>query len=260
MCDKGTYYEAVEELREIARERQIPELHELLNHVDPAIRAGAAFILREKAGDAGTVGFFDLVRCGVSYDSEIDFNIAYDNLLLLDESAVISAALQALEDVDSDVRRLAVSVLCSFGNPIALPAVIDKLGDPDDFVRETVISCLNFFGKPAIFQMLDLIRSDDAKVRWYMADTFRYTGLSAVDGLLELLKQEDEGKRKSVIDALELLFSDQPIEVATDRLSAALRNENPNVQKGAAEVLLRFQVPDALAAVDEWRRKQQDQQ
>ncbi len=258
--ERELFSDAVDALRDMAEERDISELHPLLHHPDQLVRTGAVFVLGEKAGVDGIQGFIDLLRDGLFDRHDHDVKKAIKWLVNIGKDAV-PAVSELLHDPDEEVRRDAAHVLSRIGDVSALPALVAAMNDEDEMVRCDAISGLGNLGEAALPVLLKLIDSEEYSIRWCAMWGLTWMGIPALEDLVRLLGQENEAKRRSAASAFHLMYSTARIPEALDRLIAALEDENQNIQKGAAEELSSsfYNVAKAQAAVEEWRRKQQNQ-
>lgn len=253
--EKSAFSSAVYALEMIAMDHEdVADLYPLLSYDDPYARLGAAYALKEKAGEEGIQGFIDLVRYGISGDKH-EFEKAAECLSKIGQPA-IPALVETLQDENEVLRRLAAQVLSTIGDPSALPAMIAAMNDESIDVRQDVVTGLGGFGQSALPILLETIVGDDDNNSWNAYSALRWIGAPASKELFALLDQNDEKKRKSVASTLGFIQIDTKDETLLNRLLNALDDENPNMQKGAAETLTTIRTPEALAAVDEWRRRQ----
>jgi HEAT repeat protein len=73
------------------------------------------------------------------------------------------ALLQALDDKEEKVRRLAADALARLGAEGSLPRLVERLGDPSSSVREAAAASVRSFGPRAIPALLPVIQRGAGK-------------------------------------------------------------------------------------------------
>lgn len=178
--------------------------------------------VRFKAADAlGRVGSEaavpDLVE--MLTDSAKDVQIAATWALgKIKHESAIPALVKLLRDREWRVRWAAAESLWCIGE-IAIPALLETLRDPDDYVRRAATRALTEIGEPAIPELIKTLADNNWDVRWSAAAALQDIGNLAVPALV-----------------------------------VALEAENWQAAWAAAETLKRIATPEAMTAVEAWRK------
>ena len=248
-------------LREIVETE--PELHSQitghLSDADPKIRAGIAYALGEKAGVEGIQSFLDLVRVGVSGDRH-EWERAVKSLVHIGSPA-IPQMVELLKDDDEVMRILAAEVIGNIGNKVALPELIKASIDEDRQVRQAVYWAIGEMGETAVPFLVEALQKVDDDDAWDVGRAVTDLVLnnpnsSAIEALIELLGSADDKVRKRAINALRVIGANSRNKRLLDRISQLLRDDNPNLQNSAVEILTQIRTPEALVALEEWRKQQ----
>jgi hypothetical protein len=175
----------------------------------------------------------------------------------------IEPLIVALRDVQSYVRRRAVSALGKIADPRAIkPLLIAVLHDPDESVRENAAEALAKIGDPHAIEPLIGLLSDTTQlisrrpVRFidsYATAALGKIGQLAVEPLIVVLMTDsNKNVRCNAAEALGEIGDLRAVEP----LIFALHDPVWRVRSYAAKALQRIGTPEALAAVEAWRREQ----
>ena len=195
-----------------------------------------------------------------------------------------SALAGALRDPEWRVRWRAADALGKMGDQSAVPDLLEMLSDHSKDVR--VSSCWalgKIGGEEAVPGLVRLLHDREWRVRWAAAEALWEIGEEAVPPLLETLRDEDEYVRRAAVRALSEIGENavpalidtladtnwdvrwaaaaalQEIgEKAVEALVIALELDNWQAAWAAAETLKRIGTPEALRAVEGWRRGRED--
>jgi HEAT repeat protein/3',5'-cyclic AMP phosphodiesterase CpdA len=180
--------------------------------------------------------------------------------------STISGLLEALEDENIVVRRIAAYALDKIGNEAAIPGLLKALGDENIVVRRIAAYALGQIGsEAAISGLLKALEDESYDVCWRAAQTLCKIGSeAAVSGLLRALEHEKINVRWKAAEALGEIGSEAAIsgllkslederydvrwrtayalgqigsEAAISGLLKALEDEDSNVRWRAAEAL-----------------------
>lgn len=133
--------------------------------------------------------------------------------------------IAALRDRDVEVRKIAIHALTRIGDPKVLPHIHDRLNDYSPEVRSmAAISC-------------GIFRSTDS-----------------TSFLLKSLDDVDEFVQGCVINALRLIKDGRSVSALVKRL----HKQSTTVQIYIAETLEHIGTPEALAAVEQWLKQQEN--
>ncbi|MBI5960146.1 MAG: HEAT repeat domain-containing protein [Chloroflexi bacterium] len=203
-----------------------------------------------------------------------------DLLRELGESESVIALAGALRDPEWRVRWKAADALGRLGSPAAVPDLVSMLTDN---AKDVQIAAAWALGKikheSAVPGLVKLLRDREWRVRWAAAEALWEIGEVAVPGLLETLRDPDEYVRRAAVRALaeigepaipELIrtLSDTNWDVrwsaaaalqeignlAVPALVTTLTDQSWQTAWAAAETLKRIGTPEAMQAVEVWRK------
>ncbi|MEP7294158.1 MAG: HEAT repeat domain-containing protein [Chloroflexota bacterium] len=258
--DHMVFEQAVYALADIARENDVPKLYPLLNSDNPRLRLAAAYALEEKAGEAGIQGFVDLARYRISGDKH-EHETAVNGIVSIG-SVSIPALIPLLRDDDDMMRRFAIECLGKIGDPIAVINLIDALKhEPEDYIREEIGWALTGMGDAGFQHLLQALQDPDQRLRQEVIRPLgEFRDSAAVPELVRALRESNDSYiRGQIIFALGRIGNPTVIPILLDYLEdKTLWFSDRHVDDVTAQVLRHdFGTPEALAAVEEWRRKQQ---
>jgi HEAT repeat protein len=149
--------------------------------------------------------------------------------------STISGLLEALEDENIVVRRIAAYALDKIGNEAAIPGLLKALGDENIVVRRIAAYALGQIGsEAAISGLLKALEDESYDVCWRAAQTLCKIGSeAAVSGLLRALEHEKINVRWKAADTLGEIGS----EAAISGLLKALEDESYDVRWRTAYAL-----------------------
>lgn len=115
------------------------------------------------------------------------------DLLALDESALsqvpTSELLAALADSNPEVRACAIYALGS--RPESVSALVACLADPSQFIARTAADALQHMGKPAVVNLIEALKSENAQVRGLAARALAHIkDTSSIPALFNALEDE----------------------------------------------------------------------
>lgn len=195
------------------------------------------------------VPFVDTLIQRVAFGQKIEQQLAVRMLGMIRHPAAAPVLVQVLQN--PEIEELAVKALINIGKP-AVPEVIHALSYERWEVVHAAVQILRAISDPvAIPALLDVLYSAEHEVRWAAADALATLGEPAVEGLLQLL-QEENGEDEDLGDihraiASALVWTHSP--AAIEGLIKALAHPNTDVRCAAAEALGESQSPSAIPAL-----------
>ena len=166
--------------------------------------------------------------------------------------------LQALEDGDEKVRRLAVEALARLGDPTAIPGLVGMVGDRAASVREAAGAALLLFGAAATPALAARITgmpdSADPGLLVAVRVLARIGDDRALDPLESLLKSGAAGTRVAAAEAL----GDLGLSPGIPALRAALADEAPDVRRAAVRSIAAIAGPPARPVIEDYIRRETD--
>ncbi|MEW6749281.1 MAG: HEAT repeat domain-containing protein [Candidatus Micrarchaeota archaeon] len=123
----------------------------------------------------------------------------------------VPALIEALDNEDSDIRRIAVRALGKIRDPRSIGPLIRMLGDPEYDIIEAASEALAKHGEAAVPPLIDALYTDD----WDVQD-------GAAKALIELAKTTDIDLSR-LAEALQNAFGD--MKKKGDRLEGQLKRE-----------------------------------
>lgn len=154
----------------------------------------------------------------------------------------VQALSWAVQHGDDEMRWRAILALGETRDPSALQVLISALGDADYYVQDRAVIALERFGEQAIEPLHSAMSNEDMTIRNGAARALGYMGrLSSVMILVDALDSHDEITQKVVRKGL---F--ETADRVVGPLATLLRDENPNLRKGAARALGVLRNPKAM--------------
>lgn len=151
--------------------------------------------------------------------------------------ADVKADLEALQDPDSEKRRVACFNLARRRDPSTAEAVFEATRDPTPIVRKTALQALRAIrGKDSLPRLTEMLARDPSpEVRWQAAAEIEaLKEKQAIPDLIRALKDKDPLVRAGASEALKGISPD-PRTVGP--LISALRDKDTTVRRAAAEAL-----------------------
>jgi|GEM_PF-1256220 len=152
--------------------------------------------------------------------------------------------IQALQDVDYEVRGAACRALGEIGDPQAIPHLIQALQDENERVREAACWALGAIGDPqAIPHLIQALQDVDYEVRGAACLVLGAIGdPQAIPSLLQARRDENDWVRFAAGEALDWIGDPQAI----PHLIQALQDVDYEVREAAREALGRIGDPQAI--------------
>ncbi|RMG60856.1 MAG: HEAT repeat domain-containing protein, partial [Deltaproteobacteria bacterium] len=192
---------ALRALGRIRDERAIPFLIEALGDEESWIPPRVAEIIHAFGREAVPY----LVNELKNYENATRRMWAAEILGWIGEKSAASPLLDALGDVNPEVRAKAAGALGRLKDPRAIPRLVEMLvSDPVPFVRVRTAQALGQIGHPSIIDYLvNILRDPEWWVRVRAVEALEQMGQPAIPSLLAALEDEDEEVRKKAAQALE---------------------------------------------------------
>jgi HEAT repeat protein len=159
-----------------------------------------------------------------------------------------------LRSLDVAVRRAAVR---GANGPGAMALLVGRLeAEPDQGVREMILTHLVRGGGVATLPLLDLLRSEDARLRNAVIETLQSMGEAVVPEIERLLDDPDSDIR---IFAMNIVHSLQSPRVPDIALRVIANDPHVNVCAAAIDVLAEVGRPDMAGALRDVANRFPDQ-
>ncbi len=213
-----------------------PALHEALQDERPAVRQGAAEVLKHTATRSSLE--YLLVAQG---DSTRPVRLAAIEALGRLQAAEAAEALgECLRDADSSVRELAAAGLGRLRAAAAVPGLLETLEDGSVAVRRaSAVALGRILEKRAASGLLESVGDSDAVVEKESRKPIESLGADAVPALLQALNSPKPAVRRYATTQLGRLRAGS----AVAPLSRILRDEERGIREGAASALVRIGRP-----------------
>lgn len=200
--DPQVQYEAAEALGNIGDERAVGPLIAALQFPDDDVRWKAAIAL-------GEIGNPDAVAPLIALLSDEDRFVrsrAAHALSMIGEPAIPSL-IAAISNSDPGVRWGSALALGKIKNPLAVEPLILALADEQVMVRAEAASALASIGTPALAPLLGFLKSARGEPRVeVMTAIGELKNADAIEPLVQLLENADEGERQAIADALDAIL------------------------------------------------------
>ncbi len=195
----------------------------------------------------------ELSKAQYEYDSTT-IRISYD------APPAIKRAVEALDSFRQDERFSAIERLAQIDHPearsVLAQALSHSMRDVRIYAALRLAELTDFKDKRTIPGLLEGLKEVNSRYGEIAEESLKKIGAPAVPGLILALQDEDWRVRHRSVHAL----SEIKDESAVRGLIQALYDNNDHVTKNAAEALEQIATPEALAAVEQWRREQGGQQ
>ncbi len=258
--DGDVYVAAVRALRDIIDEGDISELHPLLTSENLKLRMAAAYVLGANGGLEALPGLFDVLRTGFTRDRS-ELERVEEETIKLGKSAV-PYLLQILEETDDDkdeawiFKRTAMHTLGEIGDVHAIPALIVQLKSEDRDLWQPAVWALGGIGSAALPTFETILKDGPPDIQAEAIDTLAKmpdVSPERTTILLKSIEDQDARMRGHALWGFRSVTDQSVIPKIIERL----HDTDHSVQWTAATILQdHFPTPEALKALEEWRREQ----
>lgn len=184
-------------------------------------------------------------------------------------SPAISEMVQLLDEEEYEthweLRSTIAQTLLAIGDPEAIDYLLDSLYDSEYEVRWSAANAISGFSEAAVTGLLEVVfepeslEDEDGDTCHAAASALVWIGTdSAIKGLLNALKDVDPSRRaivaESLAEAMHPLVAPALIERLSD-FDYAEWDDQENIAEIAAMSLERIGTPQAIEAVEKWRRE-----
>ncbi len=230
----------------------LPGLTEAINNLDQKQRDVTAAGLRQ-LGEAALPTLIQLLHD----ENWFTRRSAAWALGEIGDAAGVPALVEALHDRESLVSADAAMALGWIRDQLAIPWLQQLLHHPNWRIRKAGARALGWIGAPAVEVMLEELRSGNGDVHRLVVEALKNTHDRAVlDILLEATYDVSAEVRSAAVEALENVEGDvflrRLIQCLAD--TARARWQKLRICDIAANILEASGKPEAVAAVEEWRR------
>lgn len=165
--------------------------------------------------------------------------------------------LRLLNQIEEGPTKVAiVFALGRTADTSAIPYLIDILrtkGRRDRKIRAAAL--LEDLGPEAVYALAEVSSDEDSDVRLYATRALaNIRDVAAVPALLDTLQHEESDVRSAALSALRAIGDVSAVPGLIDVLSY----EDDNMQRSAASILERIGTPEALSAVEKWKKSQKE--
>jgi HEAT repeat protein len=180
-----------------------------------------------------------------------------------------------LSDGDREIHISAIKALGNLGNPIILPDLIAKLHHKDGGIRRAAINAImkldNATSLPILLEMLTAIRNESYRIEQYSDQSLliKLLGMSRYRPAIYILTSMLNNPLSASLSCLAAealgeigdpaVIQDLMIHLSDDRVPHRKRDRIDRIEpvhNFAARALERIGTPEALEAVERWRRGQ----
>ncbi|MBZ0317427.1 MAG: HEAT repeat domain-containing protein [Anaerolineae bacterium] len=242
-------YMAAWALGELGDTRAVLPLIELLGDADINIRSSSAKAL----GELGDTRAVEPLIKALGDTREIVQTAAAGALGEIGDTHAVEPLIKALGHGSSILREVTVWALGQMGESAVEP-LIKALGDDDGPVRWSAARALgNISDARAVGPLIKALDDPDHRVYLYAAESLGNIGdARAVESLVAYLSHTNAWLRESAAQALGNIGDIRAIGPLVRLLGDAV----DTVRWAAEKALSRIGTPEALAAVEQWERKQ----
>jgi HEAT repeat protein len=266
----------------------VGELRQALSSEDPFLRDEVAQVLVDMIGEPAKPVLLDTLR-SESWQARY---VAAEKLGMLGDITVVPALIETLRDTDKMVYEAAVYALVELAEIGHSPELFEALNDGDKNVRrgaayalgekggiavisglfecvrqggiggdvsdfERISGVMMALGNPAVPELIRALQDDNALLRSFAAETLgNFDDPEVIPHLSRALNDAEEDVQYHAIWALSA-FGDKSVPILTNVL---VHPSSEETRLSAVNVLTHIDTPEALAAVEQWRRDQGGQQ
>jgi HEAT repeat protein len=197
----GVRWKAAEALSKIGNPA-VEALIATLQYPDDDVRWKAAIAL----GEIGNPDAIEPLIALLSDEDRFVRSRAAHALSMIGEPAVLPL-IQTLKNIDPGVRWGAALALGKIKNPIAVEPLIFALADEEGMVRAEAAAALAAIGTPALGPLLSFLKGAQGETRIeVMTALGELRNEDAIEPLVQLLENAEDGERKGIADAIEAIL------------------------------------------------------
>lgn len=177
---------------------------------------------------------------------DVDFRVRKEAVLelkQLTDSESIALLVEALGDDNETVTREAVRALKDRGDKI-IPHMIEALKHTSYSVRRNASKVLVALGNSFLDMLLDLAKTNDDDIQFWICEVISQFGSKAVKTLIEVLESDNMPRRLCAISAL----GKTGVKEAVKPLLECLSDEHWTIRRSAATALVQLG-PEAVKGV-----------
>jgi HEAT repeat protein len=236
---------AARELGQSTDPRAIAALAEALaDPADVVVTAAAEGLLG--AGAEGLAALLSELRSFGQRDGGQAWHRITRLLAATRETPVVDRLSRALDGQPPGLRREAVRVLASFGDPRAVPALVQAMADADEAVVTEAVEALGRSGLVGVPAMVSALEGGSTAARRCVAKALgQRPGTAMVRALVQALADRDSEVRRAAARSL----GDLKEPWSLDALLAALRDPSGSVAQEAATAVGKIGDPRAVEAL-----------
>jgi len=227
-------------------EKATDDLMAAMKSDDADVRAVAAEI-------AGTIAGAAMTQQLVASLKEAAPVAKVDTLALLArraDKAALPAALEALKDPDTAVRKAAIKAVAAIGKAEAIPTLLDALNGPERDERQVASGELILMpGDKTTAILVAALKTVPVEARRELLGVLAGRGArDQVDAVFACTKDEDEGVRVAALDAIGALGTEKSLPPLLELLVAAKGRELDTAERAADAICRRSTKKDDCAA------------
>lgn len=194
----------------------------------------------------------ELIFGSISPKSELSDSFAAKIFEIIGEVYGFNLLINALNDMDSNIRTAAIEALSFFGNEDIIIRLIRLLKDDKEYnVGQAVVGALIRIGPPAIKHIIIALNDDDRDVRRGAVDALSVMKESQiVEPLIAALKDKDAYVRCSAAVGLSEIKDPRSVEY----MIIVLSDENRDVQNCIESGLIKITGENYGKDLEKWRQ------
>ncbi len=177
---------------------------------------------------------------------------AIEALGKLKDDSIIPCILGVLHDASNNVRMASIIALSNLSTPKSISVIIEFLADANSKIREIAYNILKNMGANSTEDLLNALYHEKGSIRDFAIRILKEIGSPSIPGLLEALKENSSWIRWASAEALGEIGD----KLATTGLIEALNDAEWPVRQSAANALEKIATPEAIRAVEKWKKGQ----
>ncbi|MDR2873916.1 MAG: HEAT repeat domain-containing protein [Methanobrevibacter sp.] len=179
----------------------------------------------------------------------------------MSEKLSIDDAIVKLNDSDIEIRKLAVSSLKEIDDEKLIEdkklidILIDRLNDESPLIKHEIAKILGNIGESAVDPLLNAIKNGDGEFKKFVSFALKETSSGkAIDYFIGCLDDEDWAIRKIAVRSLGELKVIKAVELISNKTG----DEDWGVRLAAIRSLGDLEIEEAIAPIKKARRKEKD--